>query len=89
MEKLRLNEEQSPVIDKEKLLIESQNREINRLFSSMETEFNTQAWIIYDFVKKESLSWIGNKVYEAIWNEMDRISKLPTEKQAQAIWEIA
>lgn len=57
--------------------------------SKYRQEINKQAEIIYDFVKKEWLSWVGEKVYEAIWKEMDRISKLPPEKQAQAIWEIA
>lgn len=57
--------------------------------SKYRQEINKQAEIIYDFVKKEWLSWVGNKVYEALWKEMDRISKLPPEKQSQAIWEIA
>lgn len=57
--------------------------------SKYRQEINKQAEIIYDFVKKEWLSWVGNKVYEAVWKEMDRISKLPPEKQSQAIWEIA
>lgn len=38
MENLRLNENQTPDIDREWLLIESQNRELNRLFSSMESD---------------------------------------------------
>lgn len=57
--------------------------------SEYRQEINNQAVKIYDFVEKEWLNWVWNKVYEAIWKEMDRISKLPPEKQAQAIWEIA
>lgn len=57
--------------------------------SEYRKEVNKQAKIIYNFVEKEWLSWVWNKVYEAIWKEMDRISKLPPEKQAQAVWEIA
>lgn len=57
--------------------------------SKYRQEVNNQAEIIYDFVKKEWLSWVWNKVYEAIWKEMDRISKLPPEKQAEEIWKIA
>ncbi|MDP2090780.1 MAG: hypothetical protein Q8K30_04240 [Candidatus Gracilibacteria bacterium] len=52
-------------------------------------EFDAQAGIIYDFIKKEGLSGVGNKVYEILGKEMDRISKLPPEKQAQAIGKIA
>ncbi|MDP3381555.1 MAG: hypothetical protein Q8S84_08955 [bacterium] len=38
MENLSLNEQQSPIIDREKLLVLSQDRELNRLFSSMESD---------------------------------------------------
>lgn len=52
-------------------------------------ELNNQAEIVYNFVKKEWFSWIWNKVYETLWKEMARISTLPPEKQAEAIWEIS
>ena len=38
MENLRLNEEQLPDINKKWLLIEPQNKELNKLFSNMKSD---------------------------------------------------
>ncbi len=53
------------------------------------SKINTEAKKIFNYCSQNWLSWVSDKVYRALKTEMDKIAKLPPEKQAEAIWKIA
>jgi len=57
--------------------------------SEYKTEVNNQASKIWDFIQKEGFSWLWDEIYNAIWKEMDTISKLPKNEQSEAIWKLS
>lgn len=59
------------------------------VYKEYREKINTQISQIYDFCVENWFTWMKDVVVNAINTEIDRISKLPKEKQAEEIWKIA
>lgn len=57
--------------------------------SEYRESINTQAKSIYDYIEINWLDWLWDQVFQALDSEMNRITELPEEEQAEAIWNIA
>lgn len=51
-------------------------------------DINTQIKEVYNFCKEHWVSWVASEVKNALSKELHRISTLPPEQQAEAIWNI-
>lgn len=59
------------------------------IYQEYRENINIQIWQIYDFCVENWFTWMKDIFVNAINTEIDRVSKLPKEEQAEAIWKIA